>query len=125
MLPARCMFSAAAMAGVAPKLEQSAAACNRLGLTALAAMCCCALDCVLQEGPSGDPVIRQLFGLKLHKSLKAEEGDETIEVCGPPLDSGGCSSRGCAALGCCIVVVQQPVPAALVQQGCLCTMQFG
>ena len=34
----------------------------------------------LQEGPSGDPTIRKLFGLKLHKSLKADEGDEIIEV---------------------------------------------
>jgi hypothetical protein len=35
----------------------------------------------LQGGPtSSDAVIRQLFGVKLHKSLKAEEGDETIEV---------------------------------------------
>ena len=25
-------------------------------------------------------MIRKLFGLRLHKSLKAEEGDETIEV---------------------------------------------
>lgn len=35
-----------------------------------------------QEGPegSGDPVIRKLFGVKLHTSLKAEEGDEAIEV---------------------------------------------
>lgn len=36
-----------------------------------------------QDGPSGssgDPVIRKLFGVKLHKSLKAEEGEETIEV---------------------------------------------
>lgn len=34
----------------------------------------------LQDGPRGDPTIRKLFGLKLHKSLKAEEGEETIEV---------------------------------------------
>lgn len=37
----------------------------------------------LKDGPagaSGDPTIRQLFGVKLHKSLKAEEGDEIIEV---------------------------------------------
>ena len=34
----------------------------------------------MQEGPSGDPVIRKLFGLRLHKSLKAEEGEETIKV---------------------------------------------
>ncbi|PSC76595.1 ubiquitin carboxyl-terminal hydrolase 6 [Micractinium conductrix] len=35
----------------------------------------------LVEGPegSGDPVIRKLFGVKLHTSLKAEEGDEAIE----------------------------------------------
>ncbi|KAI7837315.1 hypothetical protein COHA_008830 [Chlorella ohadii] len=33
----------------------------------------------LKEGPSGDPTIRKLFGLKLHKSLKADEGDEIIE----------------------------------------------
>ncbi len=36
----------------------------------------------LQDGPdgSGDPVIRKLFGVGLHKALKAEEGDEAVEV---------------------------------------------
>lgn len=33
-----------------------------------------------QDGPSGDPVIRKLFGVRMHKSLKAEEGEETVEV---------------------------------------------
>ena len=33
-----------------------------------------------QDGPSADPTIRKLFGVKLHTSLKATEGDEAIEA---------------------------------------------
>lgn len=35
----------------------------------------------MQDGPDGsDPVIRKLFGVGLHKALKAEEGEEVVEV---------------------------------------------
>lgn len=65
------------------------------------------LCAAVQEGPSSDPVIRKLFGVQLHATLKAGEGEETIEVrhaaaaaAGKPPRHTSNMSLACAAFGC-------------------------